>query len=103
MPGYSTYLHPYDENHLIGVGYDTKENPSGGTVNSGIKIDLYDVTNVSAPKQKYSQVYGGNGSSSDALWNPRALVWDDARKILLLPVQLMDQNMNTYQFTSAWQ
>ncbi|MBT3726743.1 hypothetical protein HOG21_03440 [bacterium] len=26
MPGYSTYLHPYDENHLIGLGYDTTEN-----------------------------------------------------------------------------
>lgn len=103
MPGYSTYLHPYDENHLIGIGYDTKTNPSGGTNNGGIKVDLYDVTDVSAPKQKYSQVYGGSGSSSDALWNPRAIVWDDARKTLLLPVQLMDQNMNTYQFTSAWQ
>jgi len=26
IPGYSTYLHPYDENHLIGVGFDTVEN-----------------------------------------------------------------------------
>jgi len=26
MPGYSTYLHPYDAKHLIGVGFDTKPN-----------------------------------------------------------------------------
>ncbi len=26
IPGYSTYLHPYDENRLIGIGYDTKTN-----------------------------------------------------------------------------
>jgi uncharacterized secreted protein with C-terminal beta-propeller domain len=26
IPGYSTYLHPYDANHLIGIGYDTKTN-----------------------------------------------------------------------------
>ncbi len=103
MPGYSTYLHPYDEKHLIGIGYDTKTNPTWGTVNTGIKVDLYDVTNVAAPKQKYSQVYGGSGSSSDVLWNPRALVWDESRRILLLPAQLMDQNLTTYQFTSAWQ
>ena len=25
IPGYSTYLHPYDENHLIGIGMETKE------------------------------------------------------------------------------
>lgn len=103
MPGYSTYLHPYDENHLIGIGYDTKPNQWGGIINSGIKVDLYDVSNITQPKQKFSQVYGGMGSSSDALWNPRALAWDNDKKILLLPAQLMDQNMTTYQFTSAWQ
>ena len=25
IPGYSTYLHPYDENHLIGIGMETEE------------------------------------------------------------------------------
>lgn len=25
IPGYSTYLHPYDENHIIGIGMETKE------------------------------------------------------------------------------
>ena len=43
MPGYSTYLHPYDENHLIGLGYDTYENQWGGTRNWGLKIDLYEI------------------------------------------------------------
>ena len=23
LPGYSTYLHPYDETHIIGFGYET--------------------------------------------------------------------------------
>lgn len=26
IPGYSTYLHPYDKDRLIGLGYDTKTN-----------------------------------------------------------------------------
>ena len=25
IPGYSDYLHPYDENHIIGIGKDTVE------------------------------------------------------------------------------
>lgn len=29
IPGYSTYLHPYDADRLIGIGYDTKENKWG--------------------------------------------------------------------------
>lgn len=103
MPGYSTYLHPYDDNHLIGIGYDTKASQWGGTTNGGIKVDLYDVTDIKNPKQQYSKVFGGVGSSSDALWNPRALIWDVAKKRLLLPVQLMDQNQVSYQYTYAWQ
>jgi len=43
IPGYSTYLHPYDENHLIGLGYDTKENKWWGTINDGVKVDLYEI------------------------------------------------------------
>lgn len=27
IPGYSTYLHPYDQDRLIGIGYDTFVNP----------------------------------------------------------------------------
>jgi hypothetical protein len=33
IPGYSTYLHPYDANHLIGIGYDTQDSGHGGVRN----------------------------------------------------------------------
>ncbi len=29
IPGYSDYLHPYDEHHLIGLGKETAENQWG--------------------------------------------------------------------------
>lgn len=103
MPWYSTYLHPYDATHMIGIGFDTKPTQWGGTMNGGLKFDLYDVTDVKNPKQQYSKVIWGVGSSSDALWNPRALVWDPVKHILLLPAQLLDQNQITYQSGYAWQ
>ena len=43
IPGYSTYLHPYDENHIIGLGYNTTTNKWWGTINDGLKIDLYEI------------------------------------------------------------
>jgi len=43
IPGYSTYLHPYDENHIIWIWYDTKQNKWWGTMNNGIKVDLYEI------------------------------------------------------------
>lgn len=58
IPGYSTYLHPYDADRLIGIGYDTKENQWGGTMNSGVKIDLYNVADVSKPIQEATLTLG---------------------------------------------
>lgn len=85
IPGYSTYLHPYDRDRLIGIGYDTFTNKGGGTQNGGIKIDLYNVADVKNPKQERSLVIGDVGSSSDALHNPRTFTWYKEKNLLLLP------------------
>lgn len=88
MPGYSTYLHPYDENHLIGLGYNTKENQWWGTQNDGIKVDLYDISDFANPKQAYSLTLWDNHSYADALNNPRLFVWDKSTKMLYLTAML---------------
>ena len=46
IPGYSTYLHPYDVlqdgvQYLIGLWMSTQENWWGGVTNDGVKVDLY--------------------------------------------------------------
>src|SRR3990167_11542357 len=46
VPGFSTYLHPYDETTLIGFGQQTKTGPSGGVVTTGLKVSLFDVSDV---------------------------------------------------------
>ncbi len=89
IPGYSTYLHPYDADRLIGIGYDTKVNQWGGTQNAGIKIDLYNVRDVKNPTREASLALGDMGSSSDALSNPKAFVWYKEKNLLLIPVTLM--------------
>lgn len=109
IPGYSTYLHPYDENHIIGLGYNTTENKWGGTINDGLKIDLYEIDYNRKPAekieedsewnfqenlwdiyvaQKFTKTLWGNGSYSEALNNPRMFMWNAAKKTLLLPAQL---------------
>lgn len=106
MPGYSTYLHPYDDDRIIGLGYDTKTNQWGGTQNGGIKIDLYNIRDVKNPLQESSLVLGDAGSSSEVLTNPRAFVWYKEKKLLLLPATLMksanDKN-DPYRAQSAFQ
>ena len=43
IPGFSNYLHPFDEEHIIGVGRDTKEMDNGRVQQLGIKIALLDL------------------------------------------------------------
>lgn len=90
IPGYSVYLHPYSEGKLIGLGYDTKTNQWGGTQNAGLKVDLYDVSDVKNPKRLQSLTLGSVGSSSDALWNPKLFTWNASKKLLFLPATVME-------------
>ncbi|MCK9272177.1 beta-propeller domain-containing protein [Candidatus Gracilibacteria bacterium] len=88
IPGYSTYLHPYNSDYLIGLGYDTKTNQWGGTQNNGVKVDLYNISDFANPKQTYTLTLGGAGSSSEALSNPRLFTWQSSKKLLFLPATL---------------
>ena len=48
VTGYSDYLHPYDENHIIGIGKETTDAGEFAWY-QGVKISLFDVTDVSQP------------------------------------------------------
>jgi inhibitor of cysteine peptidase len=76
IPGYSDYLHPYDETHLIGVG---KAANSSGRF-QGLKISLFDVSDVSNPKEIANYEIG----------NHKALLFDRARNLLVIPVLLAE-------------
>lgn len=73
IPGYSTYLHPYDENTIIGFGMET-DNEGDRVFNKGMKVALFDVSNVNEPKQKASLEIGGKGTYSPTLYNHKALM-----------------------------
>ena len=44
IPGFSNYLHPYDENTLIGLGKDVIDKGDQGIEVLGLKLSLFDVT-----------------------------------------------------------
>jgi uncharacterized secreted protein with C-terminal beta-propeller domain len=50
VPGYSSYLYPYDNSTIIGIGRDASDTG----VQLGLKIGLFDVTNPLNPQVAYS-------------------------------------------------
>lgn len=87
IPGYSTYLHPYDENHIIGFGYDTKANYSNtGVVNDGLKMAMFDITDLSNPKEMFNVKIGDNRTSSLLTNNHKALLFSKEKNLIVFPV-----------------
>ena len=87
IPGFSNYLHPYDENILIGVGKETAEAKGGDFAwHQGIKISLFDVSDVTDPKELAKIEVGDRGSDSPALYNHHAFLFSKDRNLLVIPI-----------------
>ena len=89
VPGYSNYLHPYDENHLIGFGKDAviAKDPNFAWY-QGMKVAIFDVRDVASPKELHSMVIGDRGTDSPLLWNHKALLFDKSRDLLAFPISV---------------
>ena len=86
IPGYSDYLHPLDEKHIIGIGKSTYENEWGGVTEGGVKIALFDVSDLNNPVCIDEVEIGDSGSESEVLNDHRAFLLDKRESILVLPV-----------------
>lgn len=89
IPGYSTYLHPIDENHLIGLGKDA-EDAGGFSWYQGLKLAVFDVSDGTSPLSLDDLIIGSRGSESSALTDHHAFTFDNDSGILALPVSLYE-------------
>lgn len=103
IPGYSTYLHPYDDTHLIGIGMNTKEiiekDSEGKVVDSwdeiiGMKMSLFDVSNINSPKEISKIEIGDRRTTSAILTNPKALLFSKEKNLLAIPVDYYKEDFS---------
>ncbi|MFA5076686.1 MAG: beta-propeller domain-containing protein [Patescibacteria group bacterium] len=90
VPGFSNYLHPYDDTHLIGFGKDTGETEWGGVRTKGLKLSLFDVSDVANPKEVDTYVMGDSGSDSIALYDHKAFLFSKDKNLLVVPVSIRE-------------
>jgi inhibitor of cysteine peptidase len=89
IPGYSDYLHPYDATHIIGVGKETGTNDWGGVSTKGLKIALFDVSDVEHPTQIDKVEIGDSGTDSAALSDHKAFLFDKEKNLLVIPARVV--------------
>jgi len=106
IPGYSGYLHPVDKNLLLGIGKEA-DNDSGRTNIEGLKLALFDVSDISKPKEITSLQIGKKGTDSAVLSDFHALTYLKGENVdrFTLPIALRDGDDIGSQSWSkyAWQ
>jgi inhibitor of cysteine peptidase len=96
IPGFSGYLHPYDENHVIGVGKQ----------DSNVKLSLFDVTNVTAPTEAAPPyIVSASYSDTSVLTDHKAFLFDKSKQLLALPISINEAMWldDTYYSMGYWQ
>lgn len=88
IPGYSNYLHPLDDTHILGIGKDAEVSKNDNAYYLGMKLAIFDVSDVENPKQMHSLVVGDRGTDSFALQDHKAFLYDAEKELLVLPIYL---------------
>lgn len=84
IPGFSSYMHPIDDTHLLTVGQDATD--TGRT--TGVQVQLFDVSDIAAPKRTHALNLSSGDSSwsfSGAEYDHHAFNFDPTNGILVLP------------------
>lgn len=85
IPGYSSYLHPYDEHHVLGFGFEGDE--SG--FNTGLKVALYDVRDPHNPVEEFKTTMLFENNTyyhSSVTFNHKALLFSRDKNIIGFPL-----------------
>ena len=94
LPGFSEYLQPIDDNHLLAIGVELPLNPDGRPDGSrrSLELSLFDVSDLGSPKRTAQVLIGTAAAYSEALWDHHAFNWyrPDPAKPGLLAIPFSD-------------
>jgi hypothetical protein len=93
IPGFSTYIHPLDDQHLLSMGYDADDHGSFAFFN-GIQLQIMNVADPTNPLLLFKETIGTRGSSSEALTDHLAFNYFAPKKMLAIPMTICEGGGN---------
>ncbi|PKQ30980.1 MAG: hypothetical protein CVT62_10995 [Actinobacteria bacterium HGW-Actinobacteria-2] len=91
IPGFSSYLHPWADGRLLGLGRDITE--SGN--DRGLKLSMFDTSNPAAVTELTTLRI--KADNSEALYDHRAVLVDPAAGLVGFPVSSWDDGTVSYE------
>lgn len=92
IPGFSTYLHPWGADRLVGLGYAG----TGTGLTGGLKLSLFDISDPYAVTEAQSLLVTGDWS--EALSDHRAVFVDPERGLIGFPVSSWDRDGDVLRY-----
>jgi uncharacterized secreted protein with C-terminal beta-propeller domain len=89
IPGFSTYIHRIDPNHLLSIGFDANDHGNLAYFD-GVILQLFDVTNPTEPRLLHKEKLGTRGSSSAAATDHLAFNYFPDKQLLAIPMTLCE-------------
>jgi uncharacterized secreted protein with C-terminal beta-propeller domain len=86
VPGFSTYLHPLDGDHLLTIGREATDMGNGVALFGGLLLQIFDVTDFAEPRLLHTRVRGTRSTGSEAEHDHKAFNYFAARSVLAIPV-----------------
>ncbi|WP_249756128.1 beta-propeller domain-containing protein [Microvenator marinus] len=92
--GFSSYIHPMGENHLLTIGQDADSN---GQV-LGVHLQIFDVTDMANPTRTHQHLLstGPWSSWSEAMWDHHAFTYHAGKEILAVPLNSWENNADPF-------
>ncbi|AUX27465.1 hypothetical protein SOCEGT47_080560 [Sorangium cellulosum] len=82
IPGFSEYMHPMDDGHLLTIGRDGTDD---GRV-TGVALQVFDVTDPTAPALLHKETLEAPNAHSPAEHDHKAFTYDGERGLLAFPL-----------------
>ena len=101
VPGYSEYIHPYGENHLLTIGKDALEE-DGNAWYQGVQLSIFDISNFSEPRLLHTARIGDRGTTSEALGNHKAFAFWEENGLLAIPIDLYEHKRLPTEYPWQW-
>jgi hypothetical protein len=93
IPGFSSYIHPYDDQYLITIG--PEGNQSGTGTGNNVQLQLIDVSDLTNPTVVHKHTPDTKGYSwSMAQYDHKAFMYYPNANILALPMMIWSRDAN---------
>jgi len=89
IPGFSTYIHRIDPEHLLSIGFDADDHGSFAFFD-GVILQLFDVKNPTDPRLVHKEKIGTRGSSSEAATDHLAFNYFADEGLLAVPMTICE-------------